>query len=141
MPTFRPPDIDPTLTQEAQQVVNQASAQMDAWLTDSFAQLEREFEQGLETLKQQLETEKQAFIDEEKRRSEQLLSQLQQLKSASQYLTPMDPDQEQVIKQLANITEQAQQDLIAKQERWQHFGSTVVNIAHSGLKTLIKGAL
>lgn len=141
MPTFRPPDIDPALTQEAQQVVNEASEKMESWLTDAFSNLEKEFDQSLIEIQTQLDAEKQAFIEEEQRQAKQLLEQLNQLKSATSYLTPLDPDQNAVIEKLSKLTEQAEQDLQDRTERWNNFGSKAISIAYTGVKTLLKGVL
>lgn len=141
MPSFRPPDIDPALTQEAQQVVDQASARMEAWLTEAFAKLEAEFDNSLQVIQQQLDQERQAFLQEEQRQAAQLLEQLQQLKTATQYLTPMDPDQDAVIRKISSLVEQSQAELDAREQRWRNFGSKAVAIAHTGIKTLLKGVI
>lgn len=141
MPSFRPPDIDPALTQEAQQVVDQASARMEDWLKEAFAKLETEFDNNLQAIQQQLDQERQAFLQEEQHQATQLIEQLQQLKTATQYLTPMDPDQDAVIRKIASLVEQSQAELAAREQRWRNFGSKAVTIAHTGIKTLLKGVI
>ncbi|GAB5379606.1 MAG: hypothetical protein Alis3KO_30020 [Aliiglaciecola sp.] len=141
MPNFRPPDIDPALTQEAQQVVNEASAKMESWLVESFEKLEKDFDKSLSDIQATLDAEKNKFIEEEQRQAKQLQDQLNQLKAATQFLTPLDPDQNAVIEKLNILASQAEQDLKAREERWTNFGSKAVSIAHTGVKTLIKGVL
>jgi len=141
MPSFRPPDIDPALTLEAQQVVNEASAKMETWLTDTFSSLEKDFDKSLDEIQLKLDAEKKAFIEEEMRQAQQLQQQIEQLKASSRYLTPMDPDQNAVIEKLNKLVEQAETDLKTREQRWTNFGSKVVSIAHTGVKTLLKGVL
>ena len=141
MPNFRPPDIDPALTQEAQQVVKDASAEMENWLQGAFSQLEAEFDKNLSEIQQQLEQEKQKFIEEEQRQAKQFIEQLNQLKSATNYLTPLDPDQNAVIEKLNQLVAQAQTELTNREQRWTNFGKKAVAIAHTGIKTMIKGVL
>jgi vacuolar-type H+-ATPase subunit H len=141
MPSFRPPDIDPALTLEAQQVVNEASAKMENWLIDTFSSLEKDFDKSLEEIQLKLDAEKKAFIEEEMRQAQQLQQHIEQLKASSRFLTPMDPDQNAVIEKLNKLVEQAETDLKTREQRWTNFGSKAVSIAHAGVKTLLKGAL
>ncbi|MBE0369050.1 MULTISPECIES: capsule biosynthesis GfcC family protein [Pseudoalteromonas] len=141
MPSFRPPDIDPALTQEAQEVVNEASTKIENWLVEAFGKLEKDFDNSLDVIQQKLDVEKKAFIEEEMRQAKQFQQQLEQLKAAARYLTPMDPDQHDVIEKLNKLVEQADRDLNTREQRWTSFGSKAVSIAHSGVKTLLKGAI
>jgi hypothetical protein len=141
MPTFRPPDIDPALLQEAQQVVQEASAKMESWLNDAFSSVEKEFEKNLSDIQVQLDAQKQAFIEEEQREAQRFMEQLKQLQMATRFLTPLDPDQKAVIEKLNNLVEQAHDDLRKRNERWTNFGSKAVSIAHTGVKALIKSVI
>lgn len=141
MPNFRPPDLDPQLSQEAQQVVNSAAAKMDEWLTNAFKNLEVEVTKGLDELTLKLQAEHEQFIAQERQRDEILIEQIKQLKGAGNKLTPLDPEQKEVMDQLAKLVTQAEGELNARQTRWKDFGNKTTSVAISGVKTLIKGLI
>ena len=141
MPNFRPPDIDPQLSLEAQQVVSSAAAKMDEWLTSAFKNLEADLTKELDELALKMQTENEQFIAQERQRSEVLVEQIKRLKGAANNLTPLDADQKVVIDQLANLVTQAENDLSAREQRWKEFGNKSTSLAINGVKTLVKGLL
>lgn len=141
MPTFRPPNIDPVLSQEAQHLVSTAAAKMDEWLTNAFKKLEADLADDLKDLQAKMQAEHAQFIAEERKRSEELLEQIKRLKSAGNNLTPLDPEQKQVIEQLAQLTNQAETELNAREQRWKEFGNKTTSLALNGVKTLLKGII
>lgn len=141
MPTFRPPNIDPALSQDAQQVVSAAAAKMDEWLTNAFKNLEADLADDLKDLQAKMQAEHAQFIAEERKRSEELLEQIKRLKSAGNNLTPLDPEQKQVIEQLAQLTNQAETELNAREQRWKEFGNKTTSLAINGVKALLKGII
>ncbi len=136
MSRFAPPNIDSSLTQEAQQVVSEASAKMDDWLNNAFDKLDKEFESKLIDIENKLNTEYQTYMEEEQHSATQLMQQLQQLQIATQQLTPLDPEQNDVIEKLNKLVIHAEAENTARANRWKSFGSKAVNIAHVGLKSI-----
>lgn len=141
MPIFRPPDIDPALTQEAQQVVKTAAAEMESWLNDAFKSLENDFNQELATLKTNIEAEQAAFLAEEKKRSDELRQKIRGLQIATQTLTPLDPEQKEVLDKLKVLVTQAETELSDREKRWTEFGSKTTSLAYTSVKTLLKGVV
>ncbi|BFT30704.1 hypothetical protein D210916BOD24_18800 [Alteromonas sp. D210916BOD_24] len=141
MPTFRPPNIDPALSQDAQQVVSAAAAKMDEWLTNAFKNLETDLASDLDDLQAKMQAEHEQFIAEERKHSEALIEQIKRLKSAGNNLTPLDPEQKDVMDQLAQLTTQAESELKAREQRWKEFGNKTTSLAINGVKTLLKGII
>lgn len=137
MTRFTPPDVNPAMTPEAQRVVSEASAQLDVWLADVFAGLEAEFAKKRNDIAAQLQRECQLFIDEEQRQSDSLSKRAASLKEASALLTPLDPEQNRVIEEIAAMNQLVSEESDARAARWTAFSNRLMALTETAVSGLL----
>lgn len=141
MPIFRDPDIDPTLTAEAQSVVSAASANMMTWLNTSFENIEKSVRDELSRVEAQIDKEREKFEQEDALRNKEIGDILDSLSKATQNLSPLDADNRAVIESLKEATQRVETELQERTKRWQGHGATAVKLAHKTIKTAVTGLL
>lgn len=139
MTRFNPPDVSAAMTPDAQRVVSEASAQLDVWLSDVFAGLEAEFAKQRDAITEQLQRECTLFVGEERRHAERLQKQAETLGKAAENLTPLDPEQNRVIEEVAAIRQMINEETDARAARWTAFSNRLVALTHASVATLLDG--
>lgn len=139
MTRFSPPDVSNAMTPDAQRVVSEASAQLDAWLSDVFAGLEAEFAKQRDTITEQLHRECTLFVDEERRQAERLQKQAEALSKVAVNLTSLDPEQNRVIEEVIAIRQMVNEETDARAARWTAFSNRLVALTQASVASLLDG--